>query len=140
MQPQELRAEVFLAVAGGARGIGYFTHTWKPEHSAFDLGGAIQDELKRTNWTLKALTPGLTGATRLSGADSPAIELVARRAGNHTYVFAVNSLRQHVRAQLHVPALAAGNVSVFGESRSRPVGNDRLSDNFAPLAVHVYVQ
>jgi hypothetical protein len=140
MQPEELRAEVFLAVAGGARGIGYFTHTWKPKHSAFDVGGAIQRELKHTNWMLKALTPGLTGATKPSGADSPAIKLVARRAGRHTYVFAVNSLRQHVRAQLHVPALANGKMTVFAERRSLPVGHDRFADTFAPLAVHVYVQ
>jgi hypothetical protein len=140
MQPEELRAEVFLALAGGARGIGYFTHTWTPQHSAFDVGGAMQRELKLTNSMLKALTPGLLGETTPSGADSPAIKLVARRAGAHTYVFAVNSLRQPVRAQLDVPALAAGNVDVFGEHRSLAVGQDQVVDEFAPLAVHVYVQ
>jgi hypothetical protein len=31
MTPAELRAEVWLAIAGGARAIGYFTHTWNPD-------------------------------------------------------------------------------------------------------------
>jgi hypothetical protein len=140
MKPQELRAEVFLAIAGGARGIGYFTHTWTPKHRAFDVDGAIERELRRTNATLEALTPALLGKTRESDADSHAIKLVARRAGNHTYVLAVNSLRQHVRAQLHVPSVATGRIGVFGERRSLTVGHDRFSDTFAPLAVHVYVQ
>ena len=37
MTPEQLNAEVWLAVIGGARGIGYFTHTWTPDHHSFDV-------------------------------------------------------------------------------------------------------
>ena len=42
MTPDELSAEVWLAVIGGARGIGYFTHTWSPEHRPFDVAPDLQ--------------------------------------------------------------------------------------------------
>ena len=70
MQPAELRAEVWLAVAGGARGIGYFTHTWSPQHNAFDVSPSILREMARTNNLLSAVRPALLGQTILSGAAS----------------------------------------------------------------------
>jgi hypothetical protein len=139
MTPEELRAEVFLAIAGGARGIGYFTHTWSPDHRAFDVSGPLRAEMERTNSQLEALKPGLVGDVSPTAADSPAIKLTARRAGGRVYVFAVNSLREPVRAQLHAPALTKTSVDVFGERRKLPVINDRVDDTFPPLGVHVYV-
>ena len=139
MTPEELRAEVWLAIAGGARGIGYFTHTWSPEHNAFDVRRALRAEMTRTNEQLDALSPGLLGDSAASAADSPAIKLIARRAGGRAYIFAVNSLRQPVRAQLYAPALARTSVEVYGEKRRLPVINDRVDDTFPPLGVHVYV-
>jgi hypothetical protein len=46
----------------------------------------------------------------------------------------------YIRAQIHVPQLRSGRAGVDREGRSVAVGNDRLSDEFAPLGVHVYVQ
>jgi hypothetical protein len=139
MTPEELRAEVFLAIAGGARGVGYFTHTWSPEHRAFDVGGPLRAEMARTNAQLEALKPGLLGEVVASASDSPAIKVTARRAGGRVYVFAVNSASEPVRAELNVPALARTSVDVNGERRKVPVAWDRIVDTFPPLGVHVYV-
>jgi hypothetical protein len=140
MQPAELRAEVWLAVAGGARGIGYFTHTWSPAHSAFDVSSSIQRAIAKTNNLLSAVRPALLGQTILSGANSTSVKVVARRAGNTTYVIAVNAARVPINVQLHVPALRDGAVKVFGEKRSLSSHSDGLADSFAPLGVHIYVQ
>ena len=70
MQPAELRAEVWLAVAGGARGIGYFTHTWSPDHKAFDVSPSIESAIAKTNNLLAAVRPALLGQTILSGVNS----------------------------------------------------------------------
>jgi hypothetical protein len=140
MTPAELQAEVWLAIAGGARGIGYFTHTWSPKHHAFDVAAPLQQSMKEINKLLSAVKPGLIGKTRLSGANSPAIKLVARSGGDKTYVFAVNHHREPITAQLHVPALRDGSLQVVGEHRSVVVANHRLDDRFEPLGVHVYVQ
>ena len=130
---------MWLAIAGGARGIGYFTHTWSPEHRSFDVSPALRAEMSKTNAQLEAVSGGLVGDATPSAADSPAIKLIARRAGGRVYVFAVNSLREPVRAQLHIPALTRTTVDVNGERRKLPVINDRVDDTFPPLGVHVYV-
>ena len=63
MTPAELRAEVWLAIAGGARGIGFFTHTWSPGHKAFDVSVPLQRTMKKLSEFLGAVRPGLLGKT-----------------------------------------------------------------------------
>jgi hypothetical protein len=140
MQPAELRAEVWLAVAGGARGIGYFTHTWSPEHASFDVSANLQHELARVNSLLAAVKPALVGTTVPSAVDTTAVKVIARRSGGSLYVIAVNASRSPINAKIHVPGLATRAVSVFGERRTVAAGDARFSDAFRPLAVHVYVQ
>ncbi len=140
MQPNELRAEVWLAIAGGARGIGYFTQTFSPDHRTFDVQPAIGGEMLRTNRQLRLLTPALLGRASPATADTGSIKLVARNAGGRTYVFAVNSTRDYVKAQLQVPGLGKRRVRAIDENRTLRAGlGGRLIDHFAPLAVHLYV-
>ena len=140
MTPAELKAEVWLAIAGGARGIGYFTHTWSPAHNAFDVSPQLQSTIRKISDALSFVNPGLVGRTALSGVNSGAIKVIARTGGGKTYVFAVNTFRTPITAQVHVPRLVDGQLKVFGEKRTVGVSNDRFLDNFKPLAVHVYIQ
>ncbi|HEY5295830.1 MAG TPA: hypothetical protein VIJ70_10195 [Gaiellaceae bacterium] len=140
MKPAELRAEVWLAIAGGARGIGYFTHTWSPEHRAFDVLPSLQHELTKINRLISAMRPALTGTTVASGVNSSAVKVVARAVGNTTYVIAVNAERLPITVQLHVPRLVNGPARVFGEQRTLSVSAGRINDYFPPLGVHIYVQ
>jgi hypothetical protein len=140
MTPAELNAEVWLAIAGGARGIGYFTHTWSPDHNAFDVSLRLVDQLVRTNGLLAALQPALAGTTIPSSSDSGSIKILARSVGRSTYVIAVNASRSSLDSQFHVPKLGRGQVRVFGEHRWLSSSKGYVSDTFRPLAVHVYVQ
>ena len=140
MSPAQLSAEVWLAVVGGARGIGYFTHTWSPDHQAFDVTPAVQTAMSQTNALLSSVTPGLLGTTVASSANSPAIKVIARAGGGKTYVFAVNTTRSDVKAQIRVPALNDNSVTVVDENRSLPIAGHALVDHFGPLQVNVYVQ
>jgi hypothetical protein len=140
MTSAELKAEVWLAVAGGARGIGYFTHTWAPEHKAFDVSASLQHEMARIDSLLAAVRPALLGRTLPSGADSSSVKLVARSTASGTTVIAVNAARLPITVKLHVPALVNGPVRVFGEHRQVSASAGRISDYFPPLAVHVYTQ
>lgn len=140
MKPAELRAEVWLAVAGGARGIGYFTHTWSPEHASFDVSATLQHELAKVNSVLAAVRPALVGTTVPSAVDTTAVKVVARRSGGGLYVIAVNASGSPINAKIHVPGLAIRPVRVFGEKRDVAVGDARVSDAFRALAMHVYVQ
>ncbi len=140
MTAQELGAEVWLAVAGGARGIGFFTHTWSPNHEPFDVAPKLQQAMKSITHLLRATQPGLVGKTVASGVNSPAIKLLARVGGNANYVFAVNGQPGWVKAQAYVPQLRNGRLEVVGEHRSVTVVNHRFSDSFSPLVAHLYVQ
>jgi hypothetical protein len=141
MTAAELNTEVWLAIVGGARGIGYFTHTWSPNHNAFDVSPTLQSSMRSISSELAFARPGLVGRTVPSGANSGAIKVVARAGANDVdYVFAVNTQRVPITAQVHVPRLHNGPLQVFREKRAVTVGSDNFVDNFQPLAVHVYIQ
>jgi hypothetical protein len=140
MSAGELNAEVWLAIAGGARGIGYFTHTWNPDHRSFDVRPDILRQMVRTNALVAAARPALVGTTVPSSVNSGAVKVLARRAGNATYVIGVNTARTGIRVKYDVPALRDGNARVLGEHRFVSVSHGQLDDGFGPLGVHIYVQ
>ncbi len=140
MTRAELRAEVWLAIAGGARGIGYFTHTWTPAHSEFDVRAPLAHELTKTDGLLSALGPALAGDGAAASVDSTSVKVIARKLGRKTFVIAVNATRLPLNVQFHVPAFKNGQVQVFGERRTVSSSTGHVNDTFRPLAVHVYVQ
>jgi hypothetical protein len=140
MTPAELSAEVWLAVAGGARGIGYFTHTFSPGDNPLDVSPAVQGAMRQTNAMLAAVRPGLLGITRASSADSTVVKVLARSGGGRLYVIAVNTITSPTKAQIHVPALRDGPATVVGEGRTVVANEHSLIDHFGGLQVHVYVQ
>lgn len=131
--PYMVHAEVWLAVAGGARGIGYF-----PGH--FDE--AIAREVKRTNIQLAALAPALLSPSAPVTIDpqSP-LKAGARAYDGATWVIVVNSTLRTVRDKgFAVPGLTAADAIVWGENRTvRVARGGRITDDFAPLEVHIYV-
>jgi hypothetical protein len=140
MTPDELTAEAWLAVTGGARAIGFFTHTWSPDHKAFDVTPDVQAAMAGFSRLANEAAPGLLGRTILSGANSPAIKVLARRSNGRTYVFAVNSIVGHVAVTIHVPRLHGRVLDVLDEKRQVGVKKGRFVDVFPPYGVHVYVQ
>ena len=140
MTPEELIAEVWLAVIGGARGIGYFTHTRSPDHRPFDVAPPIQQTMAQIDALLRSVTPGLLGTTLVSSADSPVVKVIARAGGNRTYVFAINTMRSPTMVQIHVPKLHDGPVTVLGEGRTVTASGHDLIDHFGGLQVNIYVQ
>ncbi len=140
MTRAELRAEVWLAIAGGARGIGYFTHTWSPDHNEFDVRAPLVHELIKTDNLLAALGPALAGPTVESSVDSTSVKVIAKRLGRKTFVIAVNATRDPLNVQFHTPSFYNGQVVVFGEHRNVSASTGHVNDTFRPLAVHVYVQ
>lgn len=97
--PAELRAEVWDAIAGGARAIGYFTHSWRPDYSQFRVAPAVQAEMRRTDAQIRAWTPAILGAPVPLRVAGP-VDAIARRAGGRLWLFAVNPGRVRVTATL----------------------------------------
>jgi stage II sporulation protein D len=128
--PETVRAETWLAIAGGASGIGYFPNNWAPELDA---------TIAQANWQIRELAPALLAPPTDARTDTSAIKLSARRLNNAVYVIAVNTTTETLEADLHVLGLDGRSAEVVGEDRSVTANDDTIRDEFGPLGVHVYI-
>jgi hypothetical protein len=127
--PATVRAESWLSVVGGARGIGFFPADWDPT-----LTPAIQ----RIAGEVAALGGALLAPDAPASASSPVLA-TARALHGAFYVIAVNPTRSSVRATIRAPGLGGRPLEVLEEGRTVGSSGDSFEDGFAPLAVHLYV-
>jgi len=127
--PQTVAAETWLAIAGGAHGIGYFPREWSTT-----IGGEIQS-LDRQ---IAELAPALLALDVQADAPAP-LKVGARTLNGALYVIAVNTGRTPVDGTMTVDGAAARTFDVLDEGRQVVAADGALKDSFAPLAVHVYV-
>ncbi len=127
--PATVRAESWLAVAGGARGLGFFPAGWDPS-----IAPGIASVSKET----AAIGAAMVAPDAPVSATAPVV-VAARIANGALYVIAVNPTRTAVQATIQAPGLAGRSVGVLGESRTVASSGDSFADAFAPLAVHLYV-
>jgi hypothetical protein len=125
-----VRAETWLAVAGGADGIGYFPNEWSPEVGA---------EIARTNSQLQELGPALLGEVASAASDSTALRVGARALNGALYLIAVNTSRLPIDAVIRVPGVGSRSFGVFSEGRTIATSGDAFGDHFEPLDVHIYI-
>lgn len=139
--PREMRAQVWMAVTSGAKGIGYFTIAFEP-FRWMNLPQDIQDEMRRTNIQLTELAPAI-----LSHDEGPRVEcssedvqFLVRSHNDSVYVFAVSlDTESPIHTQFNFPpALAGKAVEVIGETRALQLDGQVFSDEFQPLDVHLY--
>ena len=145
--PRQVKAEVWMSLIHGSRGIVYFAHEWQPR---FVEAGLLADaEMSRAvgaiNRQILELAPVLNspalpqGAIVESTAPDIPVDVLVKRWGGDTYVFAVPMRQGPTRARFEVAGLAGeGLVQVLGEERSIPVVDGRFEDDFDPYEVHLY--
>jgi hypothetical protein len=145
--PHQVRAEVWMSLVHGSRGLIYFVHQFKPnfnEHALLD-DPEMRTAVTAINRQIQALAPVLNSPSlpdvvtvRTSTADVP-IDVMTKRQGETTYVFAVGMRNAATRGAFEVkglPARAAANV--LEESRRIKLENGRFDDDFRPYDVHLY--
>ena len=128
--PQTVRAETWLAVAGGAHAIGYFPKDFSPEIGA---------EIAREKRELQTLTPALVEPAIDASADNGKVRVGAREHNGAIYVIAVNASRDPVSSTINVPALGNRSLVSLDGTRSGTAANGAFTDTFAPLDVHIYI-
>jgi hypothetical protein len=128
--PATVRAETWLAVAGGASAIGYFPNRWPT---------AIGSEISGTNRDLKALSPALLGPGASASADSSAIRVGARTLNGATYVIAVNTTEATVQTKITVPGIGGRSPVVLRGDKVVGADDQGFADSFGPLAARVYI-
>jgi hypothetical protein len=127
--PETVRAESWLSVIGGARGIGFFPADWDT---------ALTPAIARIAQEVAALGGALFAPDIPASASRPVL-VGARVLHGALYVIAVNPTRRFVRATIQAPGLAGRPLEVLEEGRTVASTGDSFTDGFAPLAVHLYV-
>ena len=126
-----VKAETWLAIAAGARGIGYFPDVWNDP---------IRATITSINRDIVALSPALldVATTGVVGPSSP-LRVGIRRHNGAVYVIAVNTSTNPTQGRIMVPGLGDRALTVFGEGRTATAQFSQITDNFDGLGVHIYI-
>jgi len=130
--PAIVRAETWLAIAGGARGVGWFPDVWSDP---------IREEIGRLSREIVAIAPALVGEegdVTVTPAGTP-VRAGVRRLNGATYVIAVNSWLDPATVRIRVPGLGAGAVRVVGGTRTLTVRDGAFVDSLRGLRTRVYL-
>ena len=128
--PETVRAETWLAVAGGAGAVGYFPNHWS---------GTIGTEIARTNREIKSLSQALLAPVGAATSDASAVRVSTRTLNGATYVIAVNTSNAALQAKISVEGIAGRSPVIVGGGQVIGADDTGFSDNFGPLAARVYI-
>jgi hypothetical protein len=129
--PETVRAETWLAIAGGAHAIGYFPNNWTPEVGA---------EIARSSHEIQSLVPALVEpATAASVTLGSTVKVGARQHNGAVYVIAVNASRASASATITVPAVGNRTLQSLDGAHAVTANGGSFTDSFGPLEVRVYV-
>jgi hypothetical protein len=94
--PATVRAETWLAIAGGAAGLGYFPGDWT---------GTIGSEITRLTAAVKAVAPALLAPPLAVDAGGSPLRVAAHELNGALYVVAANPTRKRASATLRIGRL-----------------------------------
>ena len=143
----QVRAEVWMSIIHGSTGLIYFVHQFKPRfiEAALLHDAEMLQAVTRINRRIHELAAVLNGPTIASGAavtSSSAevpVDILVKRHGGATYVFAVCMRDAAATATFTVPGLRKGaTAEVLDEGRKVPVSAGRFQDRFGAYDVHLY--
>jgi len=145
--PAEVKAEVWMSIVHGSMGIGYFVHQFNPfdEHALLDdatMKAAVAATNQQIHDLAKVLnTPPIINAGTVTSSDANVpVDMLVKRSGVTTYVFAVamRGSATHATFSGLTNLGAATAVEVLGESRTLPLSGNSFQDDFAAWGVHLY--
>ena len=127
---ETVRAETWLAIAGGAHAIGYFPNDWNP---------VVDGEVVRTKREIQTLLPALMEPALPAQSSNPKVKVSARIHNGAVYLIAVNASRGASTATLSNALLGDRGVVSLAGDRATVAASGAFSDAFAPLEVRVYI-
>ncbi|MDB6155973.1 MAG: hypothetical protein JWL90_4426 [Chthoniobacteraceae bacterium] len=145
--PEQVKAEVWMALIRGARGLIYFAHEFKPSFkeaallddaemlkAVTEINQQVQELAAVLN--SPAIDPGLT--VESSNGGIPIAGMLKRSKGGD-FVFAVNLRNESAHARISVPGVGETmEAAVLGETRKITLKGGLFTDAFAPYSVHLY--
>jgi hypothetical protein len=143
VQPEQLRAEVWMALIAGARGIVYFVHEWAGgfrEDAIFrhpdTVAEAARLDRRITELAPVLNSPSLEGKVAVS-SPVPVATMVKEHAGA-LYLFAVAMRDRPVEPRFTLRGIGASEAAVIGEARKVKLHGGSFADSFAGYGVHLY--
>jgi hypothetical protein len=143
VKPAELRAEVWMALIHGAKGICYFVHEFAPtfrEDGIFRHPDIVQEVID-INRSLIKLAPVLNSEDlreRVAINSAVPIATMLKRQGNDLYLFAVSMRNEPSEPQISVQGVDDAEALVLNENRTISVRQGKFTDAFAGYGVHRY--
>lgn len=145
--PHQVRAEVWMSLIHGSRGIIYFVHEWQPRfnESALLSDPEMLAAVTKINHQIARLapvlnSPTLTDAVSVSAA-SPAVpvSVTAKHKDGALYAFAVGMRDGETPATFTARGLPGEQtVEVLDENRTITAKDGVFTDRFEPWDVHLY--
>ncbi|MBN1892949.1 hypothetical protein JW906_00560 [bacterium] len=147
LTPAIVKAEVWMAIIHGARGIGYFCHQFSPSFIEAGLlaNAAMRDGVSAVNAQIASLAPVLNtqsvsnGVIVASGNPAILVDAMVKRSDGYTYVFAV-SMRPGSTTAVFALRDFTGTctIEVIGENRDLTAVDGVFQDDFPGYGVHLY--
>ncbi len=156
--PDQVKAEVWMALIHGSQGLIYFCHQFQPSFveagllADAEMSQAVGKINRRIHQLAPALnSPTLPDAVRLT-ADPPTVSAelqkamstgpiatMVKRHGGATYLFAVRMEDTPVSATFKLTDLPnATTIEVLDENRNLKLSGGSFEDDFRPYEVHLY--
>lgn len=148
--PDQIRAEVWMALIRGSQGLIYFVHQFKPEFREAALLDDPENSaaVRAINREIRELAPVLNAPSVTEGIEVQSdsrnhpVAWMLKRTGHRHHLFVANLRSSPVKATIVRRMTDAGvtaEAQVAGEKRSVRIERGRWEDHFQPYAVHHYV-
>jgi hypothetical protein len=142
--PEEVKTQVWMALIHGAKGIGYFCHSFYPksDDAALLHDKVMLTKVKEINQQISSLAIVLNTETKSdfakvkSTSQNVPIDMMVKLVGNASYIFAVAMRNEPTTATF---TIQTGNqAEVLGESRTINITSRQFEDHFDGYGVHIY--
>ena len=143
VRPDQVRAEIWMALIHGARGIVYFVHEFSPvfrEDAIFRHPDVVK-EVARQNELIRSLAsvlnnPNLDGT--VSVQSNIPIATMVKRHKNVLYIFAVAMKNSPSRPRFRLEGIDDARAVVVDENRDVAVAQGFFEDSFDGYGLHIY--
>jgi hypothetical protein len=144
--PEQVKAQVWIALVHGAKGIEYFCHVFTPD---FIEAGPLHESYTDTREMLTSInaqitelapvlnSPDLKGFASVESSNKDVtIDTVSKEYEGSQYIFSVGVQADSTTATFRVES--EGYVEVLGENRVINLVDGKFNDEFGPNEVHLY--
>jgi len=146
--PHQVRAEVWMSIIHGSRGLIWFVHEWKPkfnEHALLDDPEMLPAVTKINNQIHELApvinSPSIDDLVTVKSSDPEVpVAIMIKRYKQSIYIFAVGMRNSPTTATFEIKASSPKQIAnVLWEDRAIKLENSKFSDEFKPYDVHIYI-